>query len=104
MDEHPGRPDPSFEERLRRARERSGLEPPPVQKGGPNWANRPLALGFTVATEMVAAMVVAVAIGWSLDRWLGTRPWLLLLFVVLGVVAGTMNVWRLVKPRDQDKP
>lgn len=103
MSEPPGRPDASFEERLRRARERSGLERPPVETGGPNWSSRPLALAFVIATELVAAMVVAVAIGWALDRWLGTRPWLMVAFAFLGVAAGILNVWRLVMPRDQDK-
>ena len=42
--------------------------------------------------------LVAVAIGWFLDGWLGTRPWLLMLFFVLGGAAGVANVWRLVSP------
>ncbi|HUA78231.1 MAG TPA: AtpZ/AtpI family protein, partial [Acetobacteraceae bacterium] len=31
--------------------------------------------------------------------WLGTTPWLIMLFVVLGAAAGVLNVWRLFKPR-----
>lgn len=104
MSEQPGKPDPSFEERLRSAREKVGLDtPPPATEGGLGWAQRPLAMGFRVVGEMIAAMVVAVAIGWGLDRWLGTAPWLLLLFVVLGGAAGVLNVWRMFAPRDEDK-
>jgi ATP synthase protein I len=100
MAEPPAGPDPSFEERLRAARVKSRLEAaPPEKAGGLGWAERPLAMGFRVAGEMVAAMVVAVAIGWSLDHWLGTTPWLIMLFVVLGAAAGVLNVWRLFKPR-----
>ena len=47
-----------------------------------------------LATEMAAALAVGAVIGWFLDSWLGTRPWLLLLFLVLGMAAGTMNAYR----------
>jgi ATP synthase protein I len=105
MAEPPAGPDPSFEERLRAARVKSGLEAvPPEKAGGLGWAERPLAMGFRVAGELVAAMLVAVAIGWSLDHWLGTTPWLLMLFVVLGAAAGVLNVWRLFKPRHDEVP
>ena len=103
MSEQPGGPNSSFEERLRSAREKAGLDAPPAaNEEGLGWAQRPLAMGFRVVGEMVAAMVVAVAIGWGLDHWLGTAPWLLLLFVVLGVAAGVLNVWRLFAPRGED--
>lgn len=57
-------------------------------------------------TEMVAGLAVGVAMGWGLDRWLGCRPLFLILFSLLGGVAGVMNVWRLVRPQDalEDKP
>jgi ATP synthase protein I len=46
------------------------------------------------------SFVVALAIGWwfgrLLDRWLGTSPWLTAVFVLLGCVAGAMNVYRTV--------
>ena len=46
--------------------------------------------------ELVAALVVGVAIGWGIDRWLGTRPWGLLVFFFLGAAAGILNVYRAV--------
>jgi ATP synthase protein I len=104
MDERPGGPGPSFEERLKDARERQGLEAgPPPKSGGMGWAERPLAMGFRVAGEMVGALIVAVAIGWWLDRWLGTAPWLMVLFVPLGSAAGILNVWRLFAPRGRSR-
>jgi ATP synthase protein I len=42
-------------------------------------------------------LVVAVAIGYGLDRWLHTLPLFLILFVLLGGAAGLLNVWRLVQ-------
>ncbi|MDA8048707.1 MAG: AtpZ/AtpI family protein [Rhodospirillales bacterium] len=97
--QQPDGPVPSFEERLKAAREKRGLEPASKDEGGGmGWAERPLAMAFRLAGELVAAMAVAVAIGWWLDRVLGTAPWLLVLFVVLGSAAGILNVWRLFAP------
>lgn len=100
MDEKSG--DGSFEERLRAAREKQGLDPKPgAAKGelggldGAAWR-----IGVRVGVEMVSALVVAVAIGWGLDRWLGTTPVFLGVFVLLGGAAGVLNVWRMFAPRD----
>ncbi len=54
-----------------------------------------MALGFRIAAELVAAVAVGVGIGLLLDLWLETRPWFLIVFVLLGAVAGMMNVYRL---------
>lgn len=55
-----------------------------------------LSFAFRIGTELVAGIAVGVAIGWLLDRWLGTRPWLMIAFFVLGAAAGMMNVYRSV--------
>jgi len=47
-----------------------------------------------VGTDLVAGIVVGVVIGWVLDWWLGTTPWLLLVFFLLGSAAGLTNVMR----------
>ncbi|WP_205042101.1 AtpZ/AtpI family protein [Rhodoligotrophos defluvii] len=47
-----------------------------------------------MATEMAVAVAVGFACGWYLDKWLGTTPWMLLLFLPLGAAAGIMNVMR----------
>ncbi|MFQ5972456.1 MAG: AtpZ/AtpI family protein [Alphaproteobacteria bacterium] len=47
-----------------------------------------------VAVDLVAGIAVGTGIGWLLDRWLGTSPWLLVVFFVLGSGAGIMNVMR----------
>ncbi len=89
--------DGSFEDRLRAAQARlDGGKPVPAAVGG---SPSPMGIGVRVGVELVAAMAVAVAIGWALDRWLGTAPWLMGLFVLLGGAAGVANVWRLMMPR-----
>lgn len=48
----------------------------------------------TVGFSFVLAIVIGVWVGWVLDRWLGTSPWMFFLFFVLGLVAGVLNVYR----------
>jgi ATP synthase protein I len=55
-----------------------------------------LSFAFRIGTELVAGVAVGVGIGWGLDRWLGTKPWLMIAFFVLGAAAGMLNVYRAV--------
>lgn len=77
-----------FDARLRKAR---GAQSPGNGSGAPVAG---MAAALRVAIEMVATLVVGGVIGWALDRWLGTRPWLLLVFLLLGVAAGILNAYR----------
>lgn len=52
------------------------------------------ARGFRLSSELVAGVVVGAGIGWLLDRWLGTSPWGLIVLLLLGFVAGVLNVMR----------
>jgi ATP synthase protein I len=65
---------------------RTGLEP-----GMPGTA---LGIAFRVGVELVAGVVVGAAIGYGLDQWLGTTPWLMIVFFFLGAAGGMMNVYR----------
>lgn len=49
---------------------------------------------FKIAIELVVGVAVGGFIGWVLDRQLGTMPWLLIVFVMLGFAAGMLNVIR----------
>jgi len=53
-----------------------------------------LGKAFRLVTELVVGLVVGGTIGWYLDQWLGTTPLMLLIFFVLGVAAGVLNVMR----------
>ena len=61
-----------------------------------------LGIAFKMSTEMVAAVVVGTIIGFILDNWFGTKPWLILIFFFVGVIAGILNVVRSAKSM-QDK-
>lgn len=65
-------------------------------RGGPP-PNTSLGLAFRVAVELVSALAVGFGIGWLLDRWLETRPWLMLVFILLGGAAGILNVYRMAR-------
>ena len=84
-----------FDARLRKAQESQssgffakrlkGEDRPP---GGMGYA-------FRIGVELVSAVAVGTAIGWGLDYWLGTRPWLMLVFILLGGAAGMLNVYKM---------
>ena len=50
--------------------------------------NRKSGLAYAAAFSLFASVVTGLIIGWLLDRWLGTRPWLLIVGIVLGSAAG----------------
>lgn len=81
-------------DRARRAQERN-VGGPPAERG-PSVSRTALGLAFRIGLELVVAVVVGTVVGWALDAWLGTRPWLAIVFFFLGVGAGMVNVWRAV--------
>ena len=77
-----------FGSRLQKARDvRQAAEQPRTSQTG-------LGRALQVAVEMVAALAVGGGIGWLLDDWLDTKPWLMLTFLLIGVAAGLKNAFR----------
>jgi ATP synthase protein I len=89
----------SFEERLAKARGSAGLDRP-TREGRPEKANdvSAIRIAMRLGVEMVAALVIAVVIGWGLDRLFHTRPWIMIAFVPIGAAAGLRNVFRAMGP------
>jgi ATP synthase protein I len=84
--------------RARATRETEGPRPPasgPEARRGDSGAS----LAMRAGSEFVSAIVVGAAIGWGLDRLLGTNPLLLIVFFFIGVAAGVLNVIRLTSPK-----
>lgn len=81
-------------ERLEKARA-AGKRP--AKRDGEPSTGSALAFGWRIGVELLGAIVVSVFIGWAIDRWLGTRPWGMVVFFFLGVAAGMLNVYRAVK-------
>ena len=62
-----------------------------------NQKNSNFGEAFKLSTELVAAVAVGTIIGFILDDWFGTKPWLILIFFFVGVVAGILNVLKSAK-------
>ena len=56
-----------------------------------------LGSAFKISTEFVAAVVVGSIMGFILDNLFGTKPWLIIIFFIIGVIAGMLNVIRSAK-------
>jgi len=90
----------SLETRLEAARRRHG--------GGQRKPRRPVdssgvAAGFRVAIDLISGLALGVGIGLVLDWWLGTSPWMLILFFFVGSGAALMNVIRTAKSLEADR-
>lgn len=93
---------PSFEDldtRLRaaRAREHEDSGRGPASRAQPSG----MGLGMRIGVELVTSVLVGTGIGWALDAWLKTAPWLMVVFLLLGGAAGVMNVYRLMRGMDE---
>ena len=79
-----------LKDRLKNARKKIKVE-----KENPQTSN--IGQAFKLSTELVAAVLVGTIIGFILDNWFDTKPWLIIIFFFVGVVAGILNVIRSAK-------
>jgi ATP synthase protein I len=104
-----------FDERLKRLRgslderkERSAERPRPTDNSG-------MAMALKLGSEFVAGVIVGFVIGYTIDHLVGTTPWGMIVFLLLGFAAGTLNVMRSAglvapsrvqqeRPREGDEP
>lgn len=91
-------PQDDLDARLRAAREREAQAEGSSGPGG--GATAGIGVGLRIGIEMVAGLAVGLAIGWGLDRWLGTKPWLMVVFFFLGAAAGILNAYRAASGMD----
>lgn len=61
------------------------------------------AVGFRIAIEILAAIAVGVGVGLVLDIWLGTKPWMLIVFCILGFGGAMANVMRTARELDRKR-
>ena len=76
-----------LKDRLKNARKKLKVE-----KENPQTSN--IGQAFKLSTELVAAVLVGTIIGFILDNWFDTKPWLIIIFFFLGAAAGMLNVIR----------
>ena len=58
---------------------------------------RKLAEASSVGLILPSSIAVGLFLGYMLDKWLGTAPWMLLIFLVLGIVSGLLSLYRAMK-------
>lgn len=63
---------------------------------------RQIASYSTLGLEMGLSVAVGAGIGYYLDKWLKTEPWLLIIFLVFGVIAGFRSLYRALKRLQQE--
>jgi ATP synthase protein I len=56
----------------------------------------------TLGLEMGLSVVVGVAIGYYLDKWLKTDPWFLIIFIFVGAAAGFRSLYRAMKRLERE--
>ena len=83
-----------FKTRLKIAKDRSKSK---LNKNIRDKNSSNLGQAFKLSTELVSAVVVGTIIGFILDKSFGTKPWLILIFFFVGVIAGIMNVIKSAK-------
>jgi ATP synthase protein I len=59
---------------------------------------------FKLSSEFIAGIVVGAGLGWVIDGFLGTSPWGLIIFLLLGFAAGVLNVLRSARLVAQEGP
>ena len=56
-----------------------------------------ISFGFRIGVEIVAAITVGVIIGIIVDKYLQTKPFGLIIFFILGSIAGFLNIYRVMR-------
>lgn len=66
-----------------------------------------LGIGMRIGTELIIAVMMGVGIGWFVDRTFDTNPWGIMVFSILGMASGILNVIRVAnklnKPADDQQ-
>lgn len=86
----------SLQERIARAEHDEAVR---TGKGQVKGADESYRLGNRVLAELIGGLAGGALIGWLLDRWFGTSPWLLMALLTLGTIAAFRNIIRISTKR-----
>jgi len=89
----------SFEQRLAAAEAGAGRKKTETTHKSVGSGYSAVNLAMRLGVELVAALVIAVIIGWGLDKLFGTRPWFMVVMVPVGMAAGLRNLVRATGPK-----
>lgn len=90
-----------LEARVDKARAAHEARPGGGSRSGDGPRRENVGVGLRIALDLVAGVVVGTALGWGLDRWLGTKPWFLIVGFMVGSAAGFMSVVRIAQAEDR---
>ena len=62
-----------------------------------------LSFAYRISSELVAALIVSVILGLTIDKFLDTKPIALITLIILGFFAGLLNIYRLMRPIENSK-
>lgn len=89
-----------IDERLDALRRRtSGISG--THSSSPHPVGRMMWLAFNVVSDLIAGVICGLGIGYGLDYWLETRPVFIAVFLILGCIAGVLNVVRFLQRYDK---
>ena len=83
-------PDDEFKSRLKIAKNKAEVHKDQKDQK----SSSSMGTAFKMSTELVSAVAVGTIIGFILDSWFDTKPWLIIIFFFLGTAAGITNVIR----------
>lgn len=87
-----------IDQRLSEARQR--MNPKPAHD--PRQRGQALGQGLRIAVDLVVGVAFGAFVGWWLDQYLGTAPWLMVVMLILGFTAGMFNVIRTAQRMQRD--
>ncbi|NTU77479.1 MAG: AtpZ/AtpI family protein [Alphaproteobacteria bacterium] len=87
-------------DQIRKAEEQAGIrqKPPEPEEEG---TSRATMTASRIGVDFAVTVVVCIGLGWLIDAGLGTKPWGILIMLLLGFVTGATNVWRALNGFDQ---
>jgi ATP synthase protein I len=88
----------SLEDRLRNAHHAEAKRTEPTVVRNP-FTGKGASQGNRVLSTLIGAPLGGLIVGYALDELLGTRPWVMLAMLFLGIAAGFVQIWRISKER-----
>ena len=73
----------------------------PQSSDGPHSVYQLMWLAFNVVSDLVAGLVCGLGIGYGIDHYFGTRPVFIAVFLILGCIAGVLNVIRFLRQYEE---
>lgn len=93
----------ALDERLKQMRSRASESVGERKAAEPYPVLTMMWLAFNILSELLGGVACGLAIGWGLDKWLGTRPVFIAVFLIVGCIAAVLNVVRLLRREDEKR-